>query len=70
MEHLVADEELERVAATRIQEFRLRSRQAQRDGFRASRPRVDAIVDREIEPPQPEDDQRIAQLALPPPKAS
>jgi hypothetical protein len=31
MKHLVADVELERLAATRIQEFRLRSRQAQRD---------------------------------------
>src|SRR5512132_1419054 len=61
MKHLVADVELEGLAATRIQEFGLGSRQAQRDEFRASRLGVDAIVDREIEPPQPEGDQWIAQ---------
>ena len=36
MEHLVADVELEGLAATRIQEFGLGSRQAQRDELRAS----------------------------------
>ena len=61
MKHLVADVELEGLAATRIQEFGLGSRQAQRDELRASGLRVDAIVDREIEPPQPEGDQWIAQ---------
>jgi hypothetical protein len=61
MEHLVADVELEGLAATRIQEFRLGSRQAQRDELGASRLGVDAIVDRELEPPQPEGDQGIAQ---------
>jgi hypothetical protein len=51
MKHLVADVELEPLAATRIQELGLGSGQAQRDQLRASRRRVDAIVDREIEPP-------------------
>src|SRR4029453_13174285 len=41
MKHLVADVELERLAATRIQKFRLRSRQAQRHELRASRLRGD-----------------------------
>src|SRR4029453_5889004 len=61
MKHLVADVELERLPATRIPELGLGSRPAPRDELGAGGLWVDAIVDREIEPPQPEGDQWIAQ---------
>jgi hypothetical protein len=61
MEHLAADVELERLAAGRVQQFRLGGGEAQRDEVGAGRARVDAIVDREVEPSQPEGEQGVSQ---------
>src|SRR5207248_1449661 len=61
MEHLVADYELERVAATRVQQLGLRGGEAQGDEVGAGGPRVDAVVEGEVEPPQPEGEQRVTQ---------
>jgi len=61
MEHLVADVELELFAAARVHQLGLCSGEAQRNEVGAGSPRVDAIVEGEVEPPQPQGEQRVSE---------